>query len=114
VDVDNGDRLAQEEVFGPVIALMSYDTVEEAVRIANDSRYGLAGSVWTPVEERDLNIARQLVVGMAGANYFDADLGSPFGGCKESGVGREPSPEGIEPYLEYKSMYLSSRYLPSA
>ncbi|WP_078655814.1 aldehyde dehydrogenase [Streptomyces fulvoviolaceus] len=110
-DVDNHSPLAQEEVFGPVIAVMPFDTDEDAVRIANDSNYGLAGSVWTADEERGIGIARRIRTGTVGVNYYSTDLGAPFGGMKDSGIGREFGPEGLDSYLEYKSIYASARWL---
>lgn len=110
-DVDNNDTLAREEVFGPVIALLPFDDDEDAVRIANDSNYGLGGSVWSADEDRALDIARRVRTGTIGLNYYALDLGAPFGGMKDSGIGRELGPEGINPYLEYKSIYASTKYL---
>jgi aldehyde dehydrogenase (NAD+) len=113
-DVDNNDRLAREEVFGPVIAVIPYDGGDdEAVRIANDSNYGLAGSVWSADEARALDIARRVRTGTIGVNYYNIDLGAPFGGMKDSGIGRELGPEGLGNYLEYKSMYVSAGHLPA-
>lgn len=112
-DVDNNDRLAREEVFGPVIALIPFDDDEDAVRIANDSNYGLGGSVWSADEDRALAVARRVRTGTIGLNYYTLDLGAPFGGMKDSGVGRELGPEGIDPYLEYQAIYASTKYLSS-
>lgn len=112
-DVDNNDRLAREEVFGPVIALIPFDDDEDAVRIANDSDYGLGGSVWSADEDRALAVARRVRTGTIGLNYYTLDLGAPFGGMKDSGVGRELGPEGIDPYLEYQAIYASTKYLSS-
>jgi len=109
-DVDPRSRLAQEEVFGPVIAVMPFDGVEDGIRLANDSEFGLAGAVYTQDEERGLEIARRIRTGTIGVNYYDADLGAPFGGVKGSGIGREFGPEAIDGYLEYKSIYVSARY----
>ncbi|MET8948272.1 aldehyde dehydrogenase [Streptomyces sp. NPDC004542] len=110
-DVDNGSPLAQEEIFGPVIAVMPFDTDEDAIRIANDSNYGLAGSVWTADEDRGVAIARRIRTGTVGVNYYSTDLEAPFGGMKDSGIGREFGPEGLDSYLEYKSVYASARWL---
>lgn len=110
-DVDNKSPLAQDEVFGPVIAVMPFDTVEEAIHLANDSPYGLAGSVWTQDEDRGLHIARAIRTGTIGVNYYDADLGAPFGGMKQSGLGREFGPEALDHYFEIKSIYASARQL---
>ncbi|XVQ09643.1 aldehyde dehydrogenase [Spirillospora sp. CA-255316] len=110
-DVDNNDRLAREEVFGPVLALIPFDDDADAVRIANDSDYGLGGSVWSADEDRALAVARRVRTGTIGLNYYTLDLGAPFGGFKDSGIGRELGPEGINAYLEYKSVYASAKYL---
>ena len=110
-DVDNSDRLAREEVFGPVLALIPFDGDDDAVRMANDSNYGLGGSVWSADEDRALAVARRVRTGTIGLNYYTLDLGAPFGGFKDSGLGRELGPEGIDPYLEYQSVYASTRYL---
>jgi betaine-aldehyde dehydrogenase len=104
-DVKNTDRLAREEVFGPVMAMMPFDGDDEAVAIANDSNYGLAGSVWTADEARGIDIARRVRTGTIGVNYYNVDLGAPFGGMKDSGIGRELGPEAFDAYLEYKSIY---------
>jgi aldehyde dehydrogenase (NAD+) len=105
-DVDNSDQLAREEVFGPVMAIIPYDGgEEEAIRIANDSDYGLAGSVWTADENRGLEVARRVRTGTIGVNYYSSDPFAPFGGVKASGIGRERGPEGLEHYVEYKSIY---------
>jgi betaine-aldehyde dehydrogenase len=110
-DVDNSDRLAREEVFGPVMALIPFDDDDDAVRIANDSNYGLGGSVWSADEDRALAVARRVRTGTIGLNYYTLDLGAPFGGFKDSGLGRELGPEGLDAYLEYQSVYASTRYL---
>lgn len=107
-DVDNSDRLAREEVFGPVLAVMPFDTDDQAVAIANDSNYGLGGSVFTADEERGIGIARRIRTGTIGVNYYALDLGAPFGGMKDSGLGRELGPEALNSYLEYKSIYASA------
>ncbi|CAN5543166.1 aldehyde dehydrogenase [soil metagenome] len=110
-DVSNNDRLAREEVFGPVIAVIPFDSDEEAIAIANDSEYGLAGSVWTEDEERGINVARRIRTGTIGVNYYHVDMTSPFGGMKQSGLGREGGPEALDGYLEYKSIYVSANQL---
>jgi aldehyde dehydrogenase (NAD+) len=102
--VDNGMRIAREEIFGPVIAAIPYDDVDQAVRIANDSDYGLAGSVWTADTERGLDIARRVRTGTFGVNQYTMDFIAPFGGYKASGIGREFGKEGLEHYLELKSI----------
>ena len=103
-DVDNGMRIAQEEIFGPVLATIPYDDVDQAVRLANDSEYGLAGSVWTSDTAQGLEIARRVRTGTYGVNQYTMDFVAPFGGYKASGIGREFGREGLEHYLELKSI----------
>jgi aldehyde dehydrogenase (NAD+) len=102
--VDNRMRVAQEEIFGPVLAVIPYDDVADAVRIANDSDYGLAGSVWTADAEQGLEVARRVRTGTYGVNRYGMDFIAPFGGFKASGLGREFGREGLEHYLELKSI----------
>jgi betaine-aldehyde dehydrogenase len=102
--VDNGMRIAREEIFGPVISVIPYDDERDAVRIANDSDYGLAGSVWTADVDKGLDIARRVRTGTYGINQYTMDFVAPFGGYKSSGVGREFGKEGLEHYLELKSI----------
>ena len=103
-DVDNKMRIAQEEIFGPVLAVIPFDDVDDAVRIANDSEFGLAGSVWTGDEEQGMDIARRVRTGTYGVNQYTMDFVAPFGGFKASGIGREFGREGLEHYLELKSI----------
>jgi acyl-CoA reductase-like NAD-dependent aldehyde dehydrogenase len=110
-DVDNSDRLAREEVFGPVMAVIPFDDDDDAVAIANDSNYGLGGSVWTTDEQRGIDVSRRVRTGTIGVNYYNLDLGAPFGGMKDSGIGRELGPEALNNYLEYKSIYASASQL---
>ena len=105
-DVDNSMRIAREEIFGPVLVAIPYDDVDDAVRIANDSDYGLSGSVWTADSDRGLDVARRVRTGTYNVNGFTIDFGAPFGGYKASGIGREFGPEGIACYCEYKSISL--------
>lgn len=105
-DVDNGMRIAREEIFGPVLVVIGYDDDAEAVRLANDSDYGLAGSVWTGDHERGVSVARRIRTGTIGVNKYAPDFGSPFGGFKASGIGREYGREGLEEFLEVKSLAL--------
>ncbi|MFF7092969.1 aldehyde dehydrogenase [Streptomyces rubradiris] len=105
-DVDNTMRIAREEIFGPVICLLPYGDEREAVRIADDSDYGLSGSVWTADVERGTDIARQVRTGTYSVNTFSLDMLGPFGGYKNSGLGREFGPEGYGAYLEHKMIHL--------
>jgi aldehyde dehydrogenase (NAD+) len=104
-DVDNGMRIAQEEIFGPVLSVISFDDVEDAIRIANDSEYGLAGTVWTGDVEAGVDVARRVRTGTYGVNTYTMDFAAPFGGYKSSGVGREFGPEGMAHYTELKAIY---------
>ena len=113
VDVDNSMRIAQEEIFGPVLAVIPYDSDADAVRIANDSSYGLCGSVYTADDDRGLGIARQVRTGTYMVNSgIPIDFSSPFGGYKESGVGREFGVDGLELFLEKKTVNLPAGYTP--
>jgi aldehyde dehydrogenase (NAD+) len=103
-DVRNDMRIAQEEIFGPVVAVIPYDDVDDAVRIANDSEFGLAGSVWTADIDQGMDVARRVRTGTYGINQYTMDFVAPFGGYKASGVGREFGKEGLEHYLELKSI----------
>ncbi len=112
-DVDNSMTIAQEEIFGPVLAVIPYEDEDDAVRIANDSVYGLAGSVYTTDNDRALKIARRIRTGTYAVNMYAFDPGAPFGGFKNSGIGRENGTEGIEAYCEPKSILLPFGYTPA-
>ncbi|MFI6283333.1 aldehyde dehydrogenase [Streptomyces sp. NPDC051018] len=109
-DVDNSMRIAREEIFGPVICLLPYGDEREAARIANDSEYGLSGSVWTGDVEHGIDFARRVRTGTYNVNTFSLDMLGPFGGYKNSGVGREFGPEGYGEYLEHKMIHLPAGY----
>jgi aldehyde dehydrogenase (NAD+) len=105
VDVDNSMRIAQEEIFGPVLVVIPFDDDDDAVRIANDSRYGLGGAVQSSSNERAIAVAKRIRTGVVAINkstYFAPD--APFGGYKESGLGREMGLEGFEEYLQTKTV----------
>lgn len=104
-DVSNTHTIAQEEIFGPVLAVIPYDSEHEAVAIANDSPFGLGGSVWSEDADRAMDVARRVRTGGLGINYYSHDIGSPFGGVKASGLGREQGPEGLAAYQATKTIY---------
>ncbi|MGW1607535.1 aldehyde dehydrogenase [Streptomyces eurythermus] len=103
-DVDNSMRIAQEEIFGPVLVVIAYDDEDDAVRIANDSEYGLSGGVWSADEERALAVARRVRTGTITVNGASVAFDGPFGGFKASGIGREYGAVGIGTYTEYKTI----------
>ncbi|GLT00961.1 putative aldehyde dehydrogenase [Sphingobium jiangsuense] len=104
--VDNGMTIAQEEIFGPVTAVIPYDDEEQAAEIANASEFGLSGAVFTEDTDRAYAMARRIRTGHYTQNGREFDLTNPFGGFKKSGVGREGGPEGMDPYLEIKTVFL--------
>ncbi|MEU3183379.1 aldehyde dehydrogenase [Streptomyces sp. NPDC006923] len=104
-DVDNSSALAQEEIFGPVLTITPYDGEDEAVRLANDSAYGLAGTVWSADTDHGDRVARRIRTGTVGLNGYLPDLTSPYGGRKASGLGREMGPEGLGAYQQFQSIY---------
>jgi betaine-aldehyde dehydrogenase len=112
VDVKNEMSIAQEEIFGPVLALIPYEDEADALRIANASRYGLAGSVWTEDHARGLSLARRVRTGTYCINGYILDFAAPFGGYKESGLGRELGPEGLASFLISKSVSMPFDYTP--
>jgi len=105
-DVDNSMRIAQEEIFGPVLVVIPYQDEDDAVRIANDSPYGLSGGVWTSSEERGLAVARRIRTGTFTVNGAPLSFETPFGGFKASGLGREFGTAGLAQYVEQKTIAL--------
>jgi acyl-CoA reductase-like NAD-dependent aldehyde dehydrogenase len=104
-EVDNRMRIAQEEIFGPVLTVVPYAGDDDAVRIADESDYGLSGSVWTADVDRGMEVARRVRTGTFGVNQpYSMDPAAPFGGVKASGVGRELGREGLDEYLEVKAI----------
>ena len=103
-DVRNDMRIAREEIFGPVLSIIPYDTEEEAIAIANDSTYGLAGGVWAGSDEKALEVARKLRTGQVEINGGAFNVVAPFGGYKQSGIGRELGQYGFEEFLEVKAI----------
>jgi betaine-aldehyde dehydrogenase len=106
-DVDNGMRIAREEIFGPVNCVIPYDSVDDAVAIANDSEYGLSGAVWSEDLERAMAVARRIRTGTFTLNGFTVDPEIPFGGYKASGIGRQNGMEGLEAFTELKSVHVT-------
>lgn len=110
--VENGMRIAQEEIFGPVASVIRYDTLDEAIAIANDSEYGLHGAVFTADPERAAHVARRVRTGTFSVNSFTYNTEAPFGGMKCSGVGRDTGPEAIDSYYELKAVNLTEETAP--
>ena len=102
--VKPNDTLAREEIFGPVLVILTYDTEEEAIQIANDTIYGLGGGVWSVDLDHAVAVARQIRTGQVDINGGPFNGNAPFGGYKQSGNGRENGRYGLEEFLEFKAM----------
>ncbi|TCK25776.1 aldehyde dehydrogenase [Pseudonocardia endophytica] len=111
--VDPSMTIAQEEIFGPVVSVLAYDDVDEAVAIANDSAYGLNGSVFTGDPQRGFDVARRIRTGTVELNGSPVGFHAPIGGFKSSGIGREAGPEGFDAYVEIKSVGLPKGFVPT-
>jgi aldehyde dehydrogenase (NAD+) len=103
-DVQSSMTIAREEIFGPVLSILPYDTEEDAIAIANDTSYGLAGGVWSADRERALRVARRLRTGQVDVNGARFNALAPFGGYKRSGIGREFGKYGLDEYLQLKAI----------
>src|SRR5215210_5119236 len=107
--LSNDDKAAREEIFGPVVAVIPFDDEEDAIRQANDTVYGLSGSIWTESGARALRVARRIETGVLSVNSnTSVRVGTPFGGFKQSGVGRELGPHALDYYTEVKNVYIST------
>jgi len=111
--VDPAMTIAQQEIFGPVVSVITYDDEDQAVAIANDSSYGLNGSVFTADPEHGVRVARRIRTGTVEVNGSPTGFHAPFGGFKSSGIGREAGPEGFDAYVEIKSVGLPHGFVPS-
>jgi betaine-aldehyde dehydrogenase len=111
--VSNDDRAAREEIFGPVACVIPFEGEEEAVALANDTPYGLSGSIWTGDGAKALRMARAIDTGVLSINSNSSvRVSTPFGGFKQSGVGRELGPDALEHYTEVKNVYYATEEAP--
>jgi acyl-CoA reductase-like NAD-dependent aldehyde dehydrogenase len=111
-DATNDMRIAREEIFGPVLTVLRYRDEADAIRIANETDYGLAGSVWTSDIAHGLEVAAGVRTGTYGINMYTLDIGAPFGGFKQSGIGREFGPEGLHEYVELQTLVCKGQLPP--
>jgi len=105
--LDNSSVVAREEIFGPVLTVIAYDDEDDAIRIANDSEYGLGGTIWSPDHDHAVAVAARIHSGTVGINHYLPDITAPYGGIKNSGIGRELGPEGFRGFQHIKSIFLS-------
>ena len=106
--MSDDSAIMQEEIFGPVLSIIPYESEDEAISLANDSEFGLGGSVWSADSEHALNIANQVNAGTVGINGYVPSIGAPFGGAKGTGIGSELGPEAVDNYQSLKSTYIMS------
>jgi aldehyde dehydrogenase (NAD+) len=106
-NVDNQSVIAQEEIFGPVACVTAYEDLDDAVRLANETPFGLAGAVFTNDSDKAISMARRVRAGSIGQNGLKPDFGIAFGGFKQSGIGREGGIEAVLPYLESKTLVVN-------
>jgi acyl-CoA reductase-like NAD-dependent aldehyde dehydrogenase len=105
----NSDRASREEIFGPVVSVIPFEGEAEAVGLANDTIYGLSGSIWTRDGARALRVARAIEAGVLSINSnTSVRVSTPFGGFKQSGVGRELGPDALEHYTDVKNVYFAT------
>ena len=105
--LDNNSAVAREEIFGPVLTVIAYDDEDDAIRIANDSEYGLGGTVWSPDHDHAVAVATRIHSGTVGINHYLPDITAPYGGMKNSGIGRELGPEGLRGFQHAKSIFMA-------
>jgi acyl-CoA reductase-like NAD-dependent aldehyde dehydrogenase len=111
-DVDPNSKIAQEEIFGPVLVVIGVDNIKEAISIANNSKYGLAASIWTNDLDEAYQVSKALEAGIVHINsYGDDDNMAPFGGIKESGLGKDKSIYAFDEYSELKTIWVNLKSL---